>query len=364
MSEVGRSKVQRALGALRQDTWSELQHRRVAKRLDSALVKRPARAWAWYAAGIAAAASVLLWVLVRPAATHLSSQVEPGLGSELHPARALLSDGSVVDIDRGGRIRVISDRGDQTQIEVLAGRAEFEVKKRHGGPFMALIRGVQVRVVGTHFSTELDLARPPGVVRVNVQRGIVEVAAPHGEHLARLTAGDSLEVSLAPQLAANPSAEESANPPSNATSPSAGPPATSVTPRVGSAAPPQDASTLFELGNNARRSGNVQAAVKAYAALLEQFPNDERAGVAALELGRLRMDSLHAYAPAAQAFRRAIAAAANDGTREDALARLIEVLDRMHDRPSCLAEQRRYRLRYPLGVHATSVERRCVEVAP
>jgi len=45
------------------------------------------------------------------------------------------------------------------------------------------------------------------------------------------------------------------------------------------------------------------------------------------------------------------------------LARLVEVLDRMHDLPGCLAEQRRYRARYPLGVHSTSVERRCTTLA-
>jgi TolA-binding protein len=257
---------------------------------------------------------------------------------------------------------VLRDQAEQTQIEVLAGRAEFEVEKRHGRPFIALIRGVEVRVIGTHFSTELDLARPPGLVRVKVQRGTVEVAAPHGERVARLSAGDSLEVSLAPERPADPSSDEIApsssdlTPPAGETAEPAGGIGSVAAPVV---AAPLDPSKLFQTANDARRSGNVRGAVKAYATLLDQFPRDERVGVAALELGRLRMDSLHAYAPAAQAFRRAIAAAPNDGIREDALARLVEVLDRMHDLPGCLAEQQRYRARYPLGVHSTSVERRC-----
>jgi len=370
MTDARPSKVTRALGALRPDAWSELSHRRVAKRLEVTLAssKRSRRPWAWSAAGaLALAASVMLWLVLRTAAPQPESTSALAVGSEREPARALLSDGSVIDIDRGGRVRVLRDQAEHTQIEVLAGRAEFEVEKRHGRPFVALIRGVEVRVIGTHFSTELDLARPPGLVRIKVQRGTVEVAAPHGERVARLGAGDSLEVSLTPERPAGPRSDENAPSSSKSTNPE-GEPAESVG-GIGSvaapvvAAPVLEPSKLFQAANDARRSGNVRGAVKAYATLLDQFPRDERAGVAALELGRLRMDSLHAYAPAAQAFRRAIAAAPNDGIREDALARLVEVLDRMHDLPGCLAEQRRYRARYPLGVHSSSVERRCTTLA-
>jgi TolA-binding protein len=243
---------------------------------------------------------------------------------------------------------------------VLAGRAEFEVQKRSGRLFVAAVRGVEVRVIGTHFSTELDVTRPPGVVRVRVQRGVVEVAAPDGGRVARLKAGDFLEVSLARATATGGAAERS-EPPSAA---SATPSAVSAVPGEGQPAPlPSppvvDASKLFESASAARRAGNALAAANAYAALLKQFPNDERTGVAALELGRLRMDSLRDYPAAAAAFRRAFAAAPSDGIREDALARLVEVLDRMHDQAGCLAEQQRYQARYPSGIHATSVRTRC-----
>jgi TolA-binding protein len=71
------------------------------------------------------------------------------------------------------------------------------------------------------------------------------------------------------------------------------------------------------------------------------------------------MDSQHAYGPAADAFRRAIAAAPNEGVREDAMARLVESLDAMRDRDACSKERQRYLARYPKGVHATAVEGRC-----
>lgn len=362
MTEPGRSKVERALGAMRDDVWGELAHRRVAKRLDEALAPQETRSRTrfWWAAGIAAAAGLVLLFALR-GALWPGPKADVALGSALEPARATLSDGSVVDIDRGGSIRVLRDEPERTRVEVLAGRAEFEVQKRPGRLFVAAVRGVEVRVIGTHFSTELDVTRPPGVVRVRVQRGTVEVAAPDGGRVARLHAGDFLEVSLAHALAAPSGVAQVPVPPS---APSAAAPVVSAAPGVSQpaplpSAPAMDASKLFEAASGARRAGNAQAAASAYAALLKQFPSDERAGVAALELGRLRMDSLGDYQAAATAFRRAIAAAPSDGIREDALARLVEVLDRLHDQAGCAAEQKRYEARYPAGIHANSVRTRC-----
>lgn len=365
MTEPGQSKVERALGAMRDDVWSELQHRRVAKRLDEALQpqEKRSRARLGWAVGVAAAAGLVLLVVLRAGLQPVPNKPDVALGSALEPARATLSDGSVVDIDRGGSIRVLRDEPERTRVQVLAGRAEFEVQKRPGRLFVADIRGVEVRVIGTHFSTELDVTRPPGVVRVRVQRGVVEVAAPDGGRVARLKAGDFLEVSLAP----SPPPREAAEPSELPSAPSAAPASvTSAVPGVEqpaplTSAPVVDASKLFETASAARRAGNALAAANAYVALLKQFPNDERAGVAALELGRLRMDSLRDDAGAAAAFRRAIAAAPSDGIREDALARLIEVLDRLHDTAGCLAEQKRYQSRYPSGIHAASVRARCAK---
>lgn len=340
-----RSKVERAVGAMRDEVWDDLQHRRVAKRLDDAIAQ-PARPSRWWLAGVSAAvlaAAAVALVLFRPWAPSTPAVVgQP----QSDTARTVLADGSTVDVERGGQIQVLSDRAEGTRIEVLAGRAEFEVQKRAERPFVASVRGVEVRVIGTHFSTELDQSHPPGVVRVVVSRGVVEVVGRQGQPVARLQAGDRIEVSLA-VTAKEPTPVESSG-------------ATSAEPAVSAAhAAPPDAAKLFESASQARRSGDVPAAIKAYAALLKQFPSDSRAGVAALELGRLRMDAQHAYAPAADAFRRAIAAAPNEGVREDAMARLVESVDALGDKSGCLTEQQRYQARYPNGVHAASVRARC-----
>jgi len=344
-----RSKLERAVGAMRDEVWDDLRHRRVAKRLDEAL-EEPERSKRWWLAGVGAAAlglAIVTLVFVRPWAPSTPSIAEH---RQPESARTVLADGSTVDVERGGQIQVVSDRSEGTRIEVLAGRAEFEVQKRTERPFVASVHGVEVHVIGTRFSTELDQSHPPGVVRVVVSRGVVEVIGRQGERVARLQAGDRIEVSLA-----------TTEPAPTASSPSgvdATPPVEPGASALRAASPP-DAAQLFEAASTARRAGDVQAAVKAYAALLKQFPRDSRAGVAALELGRLRMDSLHAYGPAAEAFRRAIAAAPNEGVREDAMARLIESVDAMGDKAACLTEQQRYQARYPGGVHAAAVRARC-----
>jgi TolA-binding protein len=350
-------KIERALRALRQEVWNEFQYRRVGKLIDEQLVSpgRRRRARVWSLMGVAVGACVvalLTWGADRSAVPLSTGGTSPAVSTT---ARTQLSDGSIIDVDRGGRIQVVRDGERETRVRLLAGRAEFEVQKRAGRPFIAQIESVEVRVVGTHFSTELDETKSPAVVRVRVQRGIVEVTARPGQEPVRLRAGDSLEVTQK-RTANRPDASVAP------ASPTLEPSASASTSNGGPApAPSLDPSKLFEMAQDARRSGNVQGAVKAYATLLKQYPSDERAGVAALELGRLRMDVQHAYGAAADAFRRAIAAAPNEGIREDALARLIEALDALHDERGCVAERKRYELRYPRGVHAGSVRSRCAQ---
>ncbi len=333
------NKILRALEAMREDVWSDLQHRRVAERIEEKLAAPAhnvqARSWIFAAAACAIGVLVALRVWDRP----LVATTGTTLGSEAEVTSAVLGDGSAVEVDRGGRVEVVADRSDETRIEVTAGRAEFEVQKRPGRPFIASVHGVEVRVIGTRFSTELDMSRPPGLVRVLVHRGVVEVRRRAEEAPSRLMAGESLEVPLAPL------ADPAAPTPTHESAPPVAP-ESSGKPAV-AAVPPVDAPKLFETAKAARSAGDVEGAVRSYAALLKEFPNDRRAGIAALELGRLRMDAQHAYA------------APNEGVREDALARLIEALDALNDRAQCLKERSRYEEHYPKGVHAESVQNRC-----
>jgi hypothetical protein len=353
------SKVRRALGAMRDDAWTDLQHRRVAKRLDEALSPRATRApRRWLFPLAAALAFGILALVMRPRQARVVLSEGSALGNDGEATSAALSDGSKVDVARGGHVHVVADRPDETRIEVFSGKAEFEVSKRPNRPFVTQVRGVEVRVIGTRFSTEVDLSHPPGLVRVTVQRGVVEVRRASGDPASRLRAGELLEVPIAPVASAGTS---SVLPPPGDSSSSSAPAPHPVAPSAVALAAPAalDASKLFESAKAARAAGDVEGAVRSYSMLLSQFPGDERAGVAALELGRLRMDVQRAYRPAADAFRRAIASAPNEGVREDALARLVEVLDAMHERDACSKERDRYLERYPRGVHVSRVERAC-----
>jgi transmembrane sensor len=357
------SKVSRALRAMRGDVWTELQHWRIGHRIDRAVsppVKRDSR-------GLSLAFAATLGGLCVVVATHAIRKppvVTEGstVGNGGESTSAALSDGSKVEVERGGQVRVVKDRLDETRVEVLGGRADFEVTKRPGRPFVAWVRGVEVRVVGTRFSTELDLARPPGLVHVRVRLGVVEVRRRASDTPTRLGAGDAIDVPLDPfppplPAVASASAGAGANP-SSTDAPPASPPIPPVTPAIPAAAP-VGASSLFNSARAARAVGDVEGAARLYAALLKQFPSDERAGVAALELGRLRMDAQRSYRPAAQAFRTAIAAAPNEGVREDALARLIAVLGAMHESDDCRRERARYLQWYPRGLYVSQVGHAC-----
>jgi tetratricopeptide (TPR) repeat protein len=116
---------------------------------------------------------------------------------------------------------------------------------------------------------------------------------------------------------------------------------------------------LFDRANGARRGGNVAEAVRGYETLLASFPNDGRAGLAAFELGRLRMDRLGDYASAVSALKRAVSLAPGAGFREDAMARLVQAYAALGSKSACQSARDAYLKAYPKGVHLGTVSRKC-----
>jgi outer membrane protein assembly factor BamD (BamD/ComL family) len=119
------------------------------------------------------------------------------------------------------------------------------------------------------------------------------------------------------------------------------------------------AAELFDRANGARRGGNVAEAVRGYETLLASFPNDGRAGLAAFELGRLRMDRLGDYASAVSALKRAVSLAPGAGFREDAMARLVQAYAALGSKSACQSARDAYLKAYPKGVHLGTVSRKC-----
>jgi hypothetical protein len=93
--------------------------------------------------------------------------------------------------------------------------------------------------------------------------------------------------------------------------------------------------------------------------LLAKYPNDGRVGLAAFELGRLRLERLGNPAGAIPVLEKAMAHAPSPGLREDALARLVQAYSAIGDSVRCRRARDKYLTEYSGGVHANAVKTRC-----
>jgi TolA-binding protein len=321
------------------------------------------------------------------------------------PVAVQLRDGSSLELAAQTRLRVLRDLPSAVAVEVGDGRASFDVKHVPGRSFDVRAGAVSVRVVGTQFHVVKASRREGTEVEVAVKRGVVEVRRSDREGDVRsLATGETWSVWIPaepvpqqskPQLAvgepasvaepspapAKPSAAESAQPQvSPALAPALEAPQAPAKEAgvvgAGSAGlrgaaryapgPPQPAAAkaqssraLFLRANIARRAGRVQDAADAYAELLKRYPRDSRAGVAAFELGRIRMDALGDSRGAVEAFNEALALSRKAQFREDALARLAIASDASADAEGCRKARARYLTDYPAGVHAGSLGSLC-----
>jgi hypothetical protein len=116
---------------------------------------------------------------------------------------------------------------------------------------------------------------------------------------------------------------------------------------------------LLELADAARLGGHPRDAALALDKLRRTYRTDPRAGLAALELGRLRSDSFGDQAGALEAFRDAASLASSGSVREDADARTVQALERLGDRNGCMRARDAYLTRFPNGIHAATMRGRC-----
>lgn len=86
------------------------------------------------------------------------------------PERLTLADGSVVELNHGGRIET-AFTPELRRVRLLQGEAHFTVAKNPLRPFVVEADGVTVRAVGTAF----DVLRSAGAVEVLVTEGKVQV---------------------------------------------------------------------------------------------------------------------------------------------------------------------------------------------
>lgn len=337
--------------------WSEIEGRieKPARRFGSPLV--PALAGLCLAAVMVV---VAVTMLRRP--TIASAWDGAVFDSSADEVSVALADGSRIDLEPVSRVIVREGSARSVRLDVHKGGARFDVPHVAGRSFDVLAGGVKIRVVGTRFTVSVAGAPAGKRVTVSVQEGVIE-AESAGEK-TRVRAGETWSTVQAEPRAVPPA------PPVPRGGPTAAPSAEPAEPQVVEqstpmvvtsrpAAGPKSAQELFEKGNVARQSGDAAGAASAYADLLRYHPSDARVGLAAFELGRLKMDQLGDLRGAVANLQRAVSSASGSAFREDALARLVRAHDTMGDTVRCERAQATYLSNYPSGVHAGTVRKAC-----
>lgn len=304
---------------------------------------------------VAALGALLAWNLqtwrVAPQETTLAegSALETNALAEPETL-AELAEGSAVALSPSSRIEVLTSEGTDVRLALHRGRARFDVVRDPARSFRVVAEtaqgeSVEVRVIGTRF----EVTRGTNV-EVTVERGIVEVHARNEVH--RLIAGEHWSSSelAEPSPAETPETHDVEEP----EAPLVETPEPVHTVR----ARETNARTLFDQAREARQAGSVAEAARLYDTLLRQHDDDPRAGVAAFELGRLRMDSLGDPRGAVRALDRALAGRGGS-YREDAMARRAMLLARLERTSECRSARDAYLSQFPSGVHARAVQTLC-----
>jgi transmembrane sensor len=340
---------------------------RVSERLGA---PRRSRAWLWSSMmACAATAGAITIAVVR---THQVHDAPPGSGSaaasawegaQLETAADAVSvslvDGSSLKVEPRSRVEVRNRTASALKLVLARGRIACDVTHREGRSFIVAAGGVEVRVVGTRFSVANEAAEGGSRVEVRVERGVVEVrgagqdaAVVHveaGHSWSQVTKTEALGAPAPSEPVVAPEPEAQPEP----AAPAAPPGRPHVAPRT--SRPAADARELFEQARGQWRAGKIEDAARSYQVLLAAHPRDPRAGLAAFELGRLRMDRLDDLPGAVQALEQAVALAPGAELREDALARLVAASAAAHDHARCARARERYLTEYPSGVHHRTV---------
>ncbi len=134
---------------------------------------RPRRvaAWTWLAGGFAAAAAVVVFGVLQPAAPVAPAPTPTRtLVVRNVPERVTLPDGSFIDLKAGTRVEP-AFTATERRVRLPGGEAHFVVAKDAQRPFIVVIDDVEVRAVGTAFTIHASAA----TVEVVVTEGRVRV---------------------------------------------------------------------------------------------------------------------------------------------------------------------------------------------
>jgi transmembrane sensor len=268
------------------------------------------------------------------------------------------ADGSQAElIGAEAGLRIDANRHENVIATVLGGVVRFDVVPSKQRVFEIQSGDVKVRVLGTAFSVASMQSR----ARISVERGMVQVLWPGGE--ATLRAGEAGDYPPVAAVAAAEAGPVTLDPANNGSHwrdlalkgeydkaygelyKSRG---------LKGVDAPQD---LMLAADVARLSRHPAQAVAPLRKLMDRYPSDTRAPLAAFTLARILLDDLGRPNEAAEVFSKARKAWPGGPLAVDALAREVEARSRagQMDRARELASQ--YLDRYPKGRHAANMRK-------
>lgn len=352
--------------------------RAIEARLPQPHPRRSLRPLALALAVVLSLAAAILWIR-RPAS---EAVIEGAVlaSSQTEQETIELVDGSRLVLEPSTRLRLVHVSARRVHLTLEEGTLDAFVTHVEGRPFTVLAGKVEVRVVGTRFRVSVERDD----VSVSVDEGRVALRGLDGMTVpAFLSAGEAWSSATPPSEEAETLAPSLELPQTNA-DPNRGTPRrngsrglparfhslyaagrydeayASVEPaRFQRALETASARDLFALASAARLSGHGRDAARAFDALRRRHRDDPRAGLAALELGRLRLYELDDPAGAAEAFEDAINLQPDAFFREDAEARRVQALQAAGQLEACAKARDEYLQRFPSGLHSALVSQRC-----
>jgi TolA-binding protein len=294
-----------------------------------------------------------------------------------------LADGSRMELTADDKAVVTTVTPERVEVDVQSGSPLFRVAKNPARTFVARAAGHTITVVGTVFVVQVTATG----LEVLVDEGVVEVGRDDGDDRWRIHAGERWSSTrrdspsaqtegpsgaAAPPPSPDPDGTAAAGagpPPAPSASPeggepergeATGPPRARAAAGTASGPAPDDApaaAALFQRAQEARLAGRSEEAARLLAEFLDRYPRDQRAGIVAFELGRIRLDSMDDPKGALDALQRAQGASA--AFDEQVAARRVQALEQSGEMEKCRAARAEFLGKYPDGAFAAIVQQRC-----
>jgi transmembrane sensor len=255
-----------------------------------------------------------------------------------------LADGSsALPLDPATALTLVEESANRVAVDLGRGRARFEVVPARERSFAVRAGDVTVVVVGTLFTVERIADR----VGVAVERGRVRVD--WGIGTRQLDGGESgwfpplvVGTTSAPRDVAVPRPHAHSRQPVDRST-------------HAETEPKPTAEALLAAADTARLRGHANEGAALLRRLLDEYPADPRAPLAAFTLGRVLLIELRQPREAAAAFARVRTLAPGGPFAEDALAREVEAWKSAGDGARADARAREYLRLYPGGRRAEGV---------